>query len=1250
MPRPDDEDVEDYIYLGTPLEEEVESRAGQHAKAVSDPGSTKSLPVWKQEVTDEEGRRRFHGAFTGGYSAGYYNSVGSAAGWAPSSFKSSREQRTQQRGQAVEDFMDEDELAEIRGAVAVQTTADFDTFGSAAAEAEKRRARADAAESSSQAPSLAAGPIIEELLAPVAESLGIRLLQKMGWRQGKGVGAALAASLRGEEPAGGQQRDSRWGHVQGVGVDNTPIYLLPPKQDAHGLGFDPFKAAAEFAKAKRDREASRMDVEGLRPAKRPRSVAFGTGALDEDDSYGITDNYVSTVERPSIASGLLHFEVAGSDDEDGLDIRPGRDTGPKRLGGVDPVLLLEERAHGKKPGALIAGFIPATSLAVPAHYPPPKVPPDFSAKHAFPAGASTGALGGDLSSGAPPPPPPSDAAQQAVIDKLAAFVARNGPAFEAIVMRNHAADTHFGFLQGGAGAAYFRWKVNTLKAGVYGGPARRSAPLEADERGRILGEQPLPTTARPATSAPQPAAAIPSASAPPGMASEAGIGPASNKADLSGIARSDRDRLRTSLAGTFTRGSTAATGTEAGLKPGLRIREPEAAPSPAAILADRFAPAELSTTPQEQATGAADAGSLQPAGASKGGQPGRERPKRNAQEWRPEPLLCKRLNVPDPFKGRPRELTMSRFRTDHLVLPDTDLEAAAPSTKPLPLPPPPAPPSALPTPSARDPTSQRPAAEIHEAAQVEPGAAAGVAQPQQAASRDVQDARALADSFLASLGLHAASLAEPPKAGPSADTGSTDPSPAASRSSLQGLPAAERQRLGEHVLPGTGPPGSAAVGVRGDEVNAPDVVTAAALERRAALHKSIFEGDMESESDDEEGDVDGGDTGPASAAAAGPQPPSASQQAPQPHPAVASDVPAAQTPEAGTVLSSALQQGCNDTAPVQQDAGGASHSLLGLPTGMSSRPVFMSKKARLAQAAALQQPAPPITATPLSPHPVTSHQPSDSRQQPTGPGREPSEGGLGLHQPSASRADTSSRPFRDMQPPNLHATPGEAGQSASQDVLQPPGVLVGAPELIASRRDDSRPYAPSAAVNGASSSGSEGADEDLGQGRASGGQPGAHTLREGAAGHAGDGRAGPATGAHVLGPPPGMSAIQWQRQQEVLLRDNSQGGKELGRDNGNDKFVLTAGSLEPPFGDLLTARKDSIATKLLSALLDRLCWLGKQPQCTPTFSRLVFCEKPNSEVINNAGVLKAKAEVRTQTATLERSCMMYSCSPGDEHG
>ena len=50
-----------------------------------------------QEVTDAEGRRRFHGAFTGGYSAGYFNTVGSLEGWQPKAFRSSRDKRAGDR-------------------------------------------------------------------------------------------------------------------------------------------------------------------------------------------------------------------------------------------------------------------------------------------------------------------------------------------------------------------------------------------------------------------------------------------------------------------------------------------------------------------------------------------------------------------------------------------------------------------------------------------------------------------------------------------------------------------------------------------------------------------------------------------------------------------------------------------------------------------------------------------------------------------------------------------------------------------------------------------------------------------------------------------------------------------------------------------------------------------------------------------------------------------------------------------------
>ena len=49
-----------FVFYGTPL-----PPLDEH---VRDDGSF--VPVWKQEVTDDRGRKRLHGAFTGGFSAG----------------------------------------------------------------------------------------------------------------------------------------------------------------------------------------------------------------------------------------------------------------------------------------------------------------------------------------------------------------------------------------------------------------------------------------------------------------------------------------------------------------------------------------------------------------------------------------------------------------------------------------------------------------------------------------------------------------------------------------------------------------------------------------------------------------------------------------------------------------------------------------------------------------------------------------------------------------------------------------------------------------------------------------------------------------------------------------------------------------------------------------------------------------------------------------------------------------------------
>ncbi|KAI3781549.1 hypothetical protein L2E82_11566 [Cichorium intybus] len=60
------------------------------------------------KVRDEEGRTRFHGAFSGGFSAGYFNTVG----WTPQTFTSSRKNRAEIKQQDLLNFLDDDEKAE----------------------------------------------------------------------------------------------------------------------------------------------------------------------------------------------------------------------------------------------------------------------------------------------------------------------------------------------------------------------------------------------------------------------------------------------------------------------------------------------------------------------------------------------------------------------------------------------------------------------------------------------------------------------------------------------------------------------------------------------------------------------------------------------------------------------------------------------------------------------------------------------------------------------------------------------------------------------------------------------------------------------------------------------------------------------------------------------------------------------------------------------------------------------------------
>ena len=100
-----EDDEDHYVIYGHALPEIDEE--GATSKKL------KPVPIEEQIVTDENGRRRFHGAFTGGFSAGFFNTAGSRDGWTPKNFKSTRENRFQSNEQKPEDFMDDDDMGEF---------------------------------------------------------------------------------------------------------------------------------------------------------------------------------------------------------------------------------------------------------------------------------------------------------------------------------------------------------------------------------------------------------------------------------------------------------------------------------------------------------------------------------------------------------------------------------------------------------------------------------------------------------------------------------------------------------------------------------------------------------------------------------------------------------------------------------------------------------------------------------------------------------------------------------------------------------------------------------------------------------------------------------------------------------------------------------------------------------------------------------------------------------------------------------
>ncbi|KAL7954263.1 hypothetical protein V8C34DRAFT_317475 [Trichoderma compactum] len=251
-----------YAIFGTPLPEDGERDDGSY------------LPLWKQEVRDDKGRRRLHGAFTGGWSAGYFNTVGSKEGWTPSTFVSSRLNRrkdeTGHSQQRAEDYMDEEDLADAAEAQTLKTTQAFAGLGSSTQE------------------ELRAGGLMG-LFRAGGDTMGLKLLRRMGWKDGQGIGPKVR---RGARLDLGGKTNLIDGETHLFAPDNTEVLRFVRKTDRMGLGHNgqgKLSSLHRENKADSDEEVDSRDgalliLSRTETKKKPQRGGIGVGTLNDDGS------------------------------------------------------------------------------------------------------------------------------------------------------------------------------------------------------------------------------------------------------------------------------------------------------------------------------------------------------------------------------------------------------------------------------------------------------------------------------------------------------------------------------------------------------------------------------------------------------------------------------------------------------------------------------------------------------------------------------------------------------------------------------------------------------------------------------------------------------------------------------------------------------------------------------------------------------------------------------------------------------
>lgn len=306
----------------------------------------------------------------------YFNTVGSKEGWTPSTFVSSKSNRKKDGPpiqQKPEDFMDEEDLAQAEESRNLATSDTFAGLGSTEEEVSRR------------------GGAMMDILRASGDTMGIKLLRRMGWREGQGIGPKVRRKARLDEGEDGEAADGQGIHL--FAPENSQMISFARKNDRNGIGYEGEGQLADISSNGAVKDAADQDEDQdnaflSRPSKKGKPKVqrggFGVGVLndgsDDEDPYHL---------GPQIS----YNRIIGGDKKKKKK-PPGSKiptTSSNPLLRTKPVFIskkaasfrantLTRRCHdGRLP---LEGFVLSTDsstsfLQKPTNFPPPTIPPDW---------------------------------------------------------------------------------------------------------------------------------------------------------------------------------------------------------------------------------------------------------------------------------------------------------------------------------------------------------------------------------------------------------------------------------------------------------------------------------------------------------------------------------------------------------------------------------------------------------------------------------------------------------------------------------------------------------------------------------------------------------------------------------------------------------------------------------------------------------------------------------------------------------